>query len=77
MYVTDRSQESNRIEINSRGQPAEENTRKAKNVKDMPIDDKNIMMSKKQYAMMRPEHHLIEALANYRAIRATMQKIIG
>ncbi len=31
---------------------------------------------KKQYVMMRPEHHLIEALANYKALRATMKRVI-
>ncbi len=26
--------------------------------------------------MMRPEHHLIEALSNYKAIRASMKKLV-
>jgi len=48
----------------------------AKSVGGTPVGDNNIMRSRKQYVMMRPEHHLIEALANYRAIRATMKNIV-
>lgn len=64
--------------INPRGKPVvpEENSRHAKTVKGVQVDDDSIMQSKKQYVMMRPEHHLIEALANYKAIRSTMKKII-
>jgi hypothetical protein len=48
--------------INTRGQPVE--------------PDMNARQMKKQYVMMRPEHSLIEALANYKAIRATMKHIV-
>lgn len=56
-------------EIAGKGKPT-------KSVEGTPVPGSNIMRSKKQYAMMRPEHHLIEALANYRAIRATMKNIV-
>lgn len=60
--------------INARGQAVvpEMNARKAKTVKDVPAEADNILQSQ----MMRPEHHLIEALANYKTIRATMKKFI-
>jgi hypothetical protein len=48
----------------------------AKSVSGAEVADNNIRQSRKQYVMMRPEHHLIEALANYRAIRATMKNIV-
>jgi hypothetical protein len=57
------------------GKPAspDDNVRKAKTVKDVPAEDSNIMQSK----MMRPEHHLIEALASYRNLRSTMIKTLS
>jgi hypothetical protein len=60
--------------INTRGQAVmpEMNARKAKTVKDIPAESDDILQSK----MMRPEHNLIEALSNYKAIRATMKKLI-
>lgn len=60
--------------VNARGQSVvpEMNARKAKTVKDIPAETDNILQSQ----MMRPEHHLIEALANYKSIRATMKKLI-
>jgi hypothetical protein len=65
----------NKDSIDTRGRPVrpEENVRHARTVKDdIHVDDKNIMASK----MMRPEHHLIEALASYRTIRASMNKLL-
>ena len=47
-----------------------------KSVKNTPVEDPNIMRSKKQYVMMQPEHHLIEALASYKSIKGTMKKIV-
>lgn len=65
--------------INSRGEPVvpEMSARKAKRVKDIPTEADNILQSKKQYVMMHPEHNLIEALANYKAIRTTMKKLVN
>lgn len=73
-----RGMPANDDSINNRGQPVEpdHNVRRAKTIKDVPAEANNIMQSKKQYVMMRPEHHLIEALANYKAIRSTMKKIV-
>lgn len=63
----------NRDSINARGEPVqpEHNARKAKTVKGVPAEDNNIMQS-----MMRPEHTLIEALANYKSIRTAMKKLV-
>jgi hypothetical protein len=74
-----KSKPRNDDSINARGQSVvpDENVRKAKTVKDIPTEAGNILQSKKQYVMMRPEHNLIEALANYKSIRATMKNIVG
>jgi len=63
----------NKDSINSRGEPVqpEHNARRAKTVKGVPAEDGNIMQS-----MMRPEHTLIEALANYKSIRMAMKKLV-
>lgn len=76
----------NDSEINARGQavPPNQNSRTApanfrnpKTVKDvqLPANSGNIMMTQNQ-SMMRPEHHLIEALANYKSIKTIMKKLI-
>jgi hypothetical protein len=64
--------------INSRGQSVvpEDNARRAKTIQGTPTEAGNILQSRKQNVMMRPEHNLIEALANYRAIRTTMKKLV-
>jgi nitrogen regulatory protein PII-like uncharacterized protein len=69
----------NGSQINARGNPVEPGmnarTRPAKTVQDTPLpanSTDNIMQSR----MMRPEHHLIEALANYRSIRSAMKKLV-
>jgi hypothetical protein len=50
-----------------------ENPRKAKTVKGIPTEADNIMISKK----LRPEHNLIEALANYGSIKMAMRKLVN
>lgn len=61
--------------INATGQPVapDANARKAKSVKGLPTESDNIMQSRK----LRPEHNLIEALANYKSIRSEMKKVVG
>lgn len=56
--------------INSRGKPVVP----AKTVKDLPTETDNILMSKGK--KLRPEHNLIEALANYKSIRTVMKKLV-
>jgi hypothetical protein len=34
-------------------------------------------MNKKQYVMMKPEHHLIEALASYKTLKTSMEKVLN
>ncbi len=60
--------------INARGQAVtpDMNARRAKSVKGVPTETDNIMQSRK----LRPEHQLIEALANYKSIKSTMKKLV-
>lgn len=80
-----RNMPQNDSEINARGQavPPSQNVRtppanfrNPKTVQDvqLPANTTDIMMTQKQ-PMMRPEHHLIEALAGYKSIKTIMKKL--
>ncbi len=81
-----RNMPQNDSEINARGQavPPSQNVRtpptnfrtpKTVNGTQLPANTTDIQMSQKQ-PMMRPEHHLIEALAHYKSIKNVMKKLV-
>lgn len=53
--------------------------RKTKSIKGQPIEmgKDNVLASKKQYAMMKPEHHLIEALMKYNNIKDSIKNFLS
>lgn len=63
----------NEITAEPAGDDIPEKRRPAKTVKGLPTEADNILTSKK----LRPEHNLIEALVNYKSIRAAMKKLVG